>query len=233
MTVSTPLPALAPARRSENVDNPISGSGRLGDGSLSITNDALGTIDATGSSHQLIIDTGGSFFTNDGVLEATGPAGMLIQNTTVTDDRIVEVSGSSSLQVDGAFTFTNTFAASIEVDNSASFSATNLVNDNLVTVNDQGSFTVVNNLTNGDPTLLDLGIISMNSSGTLTSENINNTFFGEIEVNSGEFIDGNMTTAGFLDVFGVAAVHSGNMTNSGDITINNSASDLQHHATRQ
>ena len=58
----------------ENVDNTISGSGLLGDGSLAITNDALGTIDATGSSHQLIIDTGGSFFTNDGVVEATGPA---------------------------------------------------------------------------------------------------------------------------------------------------------------
>ena len=99
---------------------------------------------------------------------------MLIQNTTVTNNRLMEVSGSSTLKVDGSVN--NTFAATIEVDNSASFSATAVVNDNFVKINDQGSFTAVDNLTNGDPTLLDLGVITINSTGTVTSQTITNTF---------------------------------------------------------
>ena len=208
----------------ENVDNTISGSGLLGDGLLAITNDAHGTIDATG---QLVIDTGVSFLTNDGVVEATGSAADLLiqnaaQNTTVINNKLMEVSGNSALQVDGSVN--NTFAATIEVDNSASFSATDVVNDNFVNINDQGSFTVVDNLTNGDPTLLDLGVVTIDGTGKVTSQNIDNTSFGEIEVNSGELVvDGTIKTAGFLDVFNVAVVQSDDMDNSGDVTINNSA----------
>ena len=63
------------------------------------------------------------------------------------------------------------------MDNSASFSATDVVNDNFVNINDQGSFTVVDNLTNGDPTMLDLGVVTIDGTGKVTSQNIDEYFF--------------------------------------------------------
>jgi hypothetical protein len=58
-----------------NVDNVIEGAGRIGNGSLTLTNS--GTITATGS-HALIIDTGANTIANSGVLGATGQGGLYI-----------------------------------------------------------------------------------------------------------------------------------------------------------
>lgn len=67
----------------ENVNNTISGAGAIGDGTsdLTLTNDANGIINATGT---LTIDTGNNAITNAGTLEATGPAGDLIVASAVT-----------------------------------------------------------------------------------------------------------------------------------------------------
>ena len=66
-----------------NVDNTISGSGQLGGGQLTLINDLHGTIDATGPDAPLIIDTQGNVVINDGALEATGLAVLVIADTTV------------------------------------------------------------------------------------------------------------------------------------------------------
>ena len=66
-----------------NIDNTISGSGQLGGGQLTLVNDQLGTIDATGPDAPLIIDTQGNVVVNDGTLEATGLAVLVIADTTV------------------------------------------------------------------------------------------------------------------------------------------------------
>jgi hypothetical protein len=68
-----------------NFDNTISGAGALGAGQLTLVNDAAGIIEATGSSHQLILNTGASVVTNAGLIEATGTAGLSIVGTTVND----------------------------------------------------------------------------------------------------------------------------------------------------
>jgi VCBS repeat-containing protein len=68
-----------------NVDNTISGAGQLGVGQLTLVNDADGVIDATGTSNQLFLYTGGETITNDGLVETTGAAGLTVQFTTLND----------------------------------------------------------------------------------------------------------------------------------------------------
>jgi hypothetical protein len=62
-----------------NVDNTISGAGQLGQGQLTLHNEAGGTIDATGA-NALVIDTGANAAVNAGMLEASGASGLVIDN---------------------------------------------------------------------------------------------------------------------------------------------------------
>src|SRR5262249_14305218 len=61
-----------------NVDNVISGAGRIGGGQLTLIN--AGTIDANGT-HALVIDTGAMTVTNTGLLEASGSGGLVIDSS--------------------------------------------------------------------------------------------------------------------------------------------------------
>ena len=84
----------------DNVDNTISGSGQLGDGQLTLINGQpgglTGTIDASDDDAPLVIDTQGVTFTNYGTLEATGAAGLVIEDTTVdsTGGGFVSIAGA-------------------------------------------------------------------------------------------------------------------------------------------
>jgi hypothetical protein len=56
-----------------NVDNTITGAGQLGDGQLSLVNDAAGIINGSATNNPITVDTGASgLFTNAGTVEATG-----------------------------------------------------------------------------------------------------------------------------------------------------------------
>ncbi|MEO7025947.1 MAG: hypothetical protein ABI056_00160, partial [Caulobacteraceae bacterium] len=83
-----------------NFDNTISGSGALGNGRLTLINDAKGVIDA--NSGVLTLNTSGEAVTNTGLIEATNGATLTIQNTAVDDSgggTITAASGSTvSLQ---------------------------------------------------------------------------------------------------------------------------------------
>jgi hypothetical protein len=108
-----------------NVDNTISGAGRLGKGQMTLVNTA--TIIATGSS-ALVIDTGANAVINSGTLEAIGSGGLEIHgdvqnsgllwanggNLTVTGG----VSGDGSARIDGTATMElgAAFAESITFD---------------------------------------------------------------------------------------------------------------------
>jgi hypothetical protein len=81
-----------------NVDNTISGAGRLGGKELTITNQALGVIDAGGTTNRLVINTGSSAIENAGLIEATGAAGGQVKSAVVNDGTL-EANG-------GALTFT-------------------------------------------------------------------------------------------------------------------------------
>ncbi len=78
-----------------NVDNTISGAGTIGDTAdtlFTLINEQGGTIDATGTTNALIIDndsqeSGNTFpanaVINTGTIEATGKAGLTIENSTI------------------------------------------------------------------------------------------------------------------------------------------------------
>jgi hypothetical protein len=65
-----------------NVDNTISGSGLIGEGSTTIINESAGVIDADGKAG-ITLNTAGAVLTNDGLIEATGPGTLTVVNTTI------------------------------------------------------------------------------------------------------------------------------------------------------
>ncbi len=82
-----------------NLDNIISGAGRLGDGAMTLSN--AGVIDATGV-NPLIIDTGSNSIANSGTIEASGAGGLVIKGAVVNSGTLSADGGN--LTVDGAVT---------------------------------------------------------------------------------------------------------------------------------
>ena len=85
------------ATKLTNVDNVISGAGQLGAGQLTLFNNAAGVIDATGTSHALIIDTGANVVTNAGLIEATASAGLSISSAIANSGTILANGGNVTL----------------------------------------------------------------------------------------------------------------------------------------
>jgi hypothetical protein len=77
-----------------NVDNTIEGAGQIGDGPLSIDNEAGGTIDATGG-NALIVQSGNN--TNAGLMEAAGPGGLLLRSASITGPGTIAATGTNSV----------------------------------------------------------------------------------------------------------------------------------------
>jgi hypothetical protein len=90
-----------------NVDNTISGAGQigLGDGNLTLVNEAHGTVDANAAGGTLIVDTGHTV-TNAGLLEASNGGTLLIEDA-------VNGSGSGCAVINGG---TLDFGASSNVN---------------------------------------------------------------------------------------------------------------------
>jgi large repetitive protein len=94
-----------------NVDNTISGAGRLGAGELNLVNG--GTINANGTS-ALVIDTGSNTVTNNGVLEATGTGGLIVNSAVANSGSLLadnanltlngDVTGSGTATISGSAT---------------------------------------------------------------------------------------------------------------------------------
>ncbi len=123
-----------------NVDNTISGAGRLGDGQMTLVND--GTIDATGT-NALVLDTGTNIITNSGTLEATGTGGLIVNsavdnsgslsanggnltlNGAVTGNGTATISGAATLEFGAASAEATSFAAgatgTLKLDQSSGF----------------------------------------------------------------------------------------------------------------
>jgi hypothetical protein len=77
-----------------NVNNLIQGAGLIGNGTLTLDNQAAGTIDATGG-NRLVIQLAGAL-TNEGKLEATGGNGLQITGgTTITNTGTILASGAN------------------------------------------------------------------------------------------------------------------------------------------
>ena len=82
-----------------NLDNIISGAGRIGDDAMTLSN--AGVIDATGV-NPLIIDTGSNSIANSGTIEATGAGGLVIDGAVVNSGTLRADGGT--LTIDGAVT---------------------------------------------------------------------------------------------------------------------------------
>jgi hypothetical protein len=67
-----------------NVDNTISGGGQLGNGQLTLVNDASGVIDGSG----LILDTGSNTIVNQGLIE--GSVGTLTVHSTMNNAGLID-----------------------------------------------------------------------------------------------------------------------------------------------
>jgi hypothetical protein len=124
-----------------NVDNTISGAGQLGDGQMTLVNEA--SIIATGS-NALVIDTGANTIVNSGTLEATGSGGLVVHSGVASDGVLwanggnvtldgdvsgsgsARISGTASLEIGGAFNerivFDDGAAGTLKLDHSADFS---------------------------------------------------------------------------------------------------------------
>ncbi len=92
-----------------NVDNTISGSGQIGigDGMLTLVNQAQGTIEANGPGGELTIDTGNAI-SNHGLLEATNGGALLIDDP---------VNGGSAVIAGGTLDFAAPTSANVIFDN--------------------------------------------------------------------------------------------------------------------
>jgi hypothetical protein len=92
-----------------NVDNKIEGAGQLGDGSMTLINQAKGVIDADGTA-ALFINTGANTVANAGTIEAVGAGGATIKSA-VANSGVLEAAGGV-LTADAAVTGTGTAAIS-------------------------------------------------------------------------------------------------------------------------
>ena len=84
-----------------NVNNTITGSGELGNGEMSLINEAKGVIDATSSLSfpSLILDTTGNDVSNAGLIEATAGGVLEIHFTTIDNAStgLIQASGANSI----------------------------------------------------------------------------------------------------------------------------------------
>jgi hypothetical protein len=78
------IDANAVADTLSNVSDTISGSGQIGNGGMGFANGAAGVVNATGTAAGLLLNFGAGTASNAGLFEATGPAGMTIRGSTIT-----------------------------------------------------------------------------------------------------------------------------------------------------
>jgi hypothetical protein len=89
----------APAGKLDNIDNTIRGYGEvgIGDGSLTVTNEAKGTIDATAGGSALVLNTGSIALVNHGLLEATSGGTLDLRGSIVSTGATLSAAGGIAL----------------------------------------------------------------------------------------------------------------------------------------
>jgi hypothetical protein len=201
----------------DNVNNTISGSGRLGTGyrSLVFVNGAKGVVDATGSANALVINTNGEVLTNQGTLEATGTSslapGLVISQTVVNNaggliqgvglGGLVDLSGSSiqggTLATVGAGLIQTTDNASLDgitngvINNTGLFAIQNNATLTLYgTINNTG--TIQDNATvNNSDLVIGSQITTLEGAGTVQlSDSNTNRVYGNTLDNVNNVIEG-------------------------------------------
>ena len=160
-----------------NVDNTIEGSGQLGDGQLTLINQAV--IDATGAANALVLNA--NLTTNPGLIEATGTAGLLIESTVDNAGGLIEAVGTSTVTLQAGDdvvggTITTTGAGLVELINSnigtLDGSAGPLTNAGVLQVDDNATLEIVGTIHNTGTIALASGggdLTSLEAVGTTTT----------------------------------------------------------------
>jgi hypothetical protein len=134
----------------------IQGAGQIGTGQLTLVNS--GTINANQTGASLIINTG-SGFTNTGLVEAIGSAGLVLEATTVTN-------AGGTLSASGA--------GAVYLESGTTINGGTL----------KGTFYVPNAATFGSPLNNSAGVVMVEDSAVLTLKNGNYSQLGNVQLNS-------------------------------------------------
>ena len=201
-----------------NQTNTIEGSGALGDGQLTFINDA--TVDATGSSAGLYLNTGGEAATNNGLMEATGPAGFIIQGTNVANaNGTISANGGDVYLQQGRVTgglieSTTGFATVVTggqtgtLDGSTAAGA--VTNKGAVAIYNTGTLNLLGSIVNdgsineesvgnGTAIIVDSSKVTLTGSGTIVmSDNGNNEFYGATASDELDNVNNTISGAGAL-----------------------------------
>ncbi len=198
-----------------NVNNTISGAGHIGNGQMTLVNQAAGVINAVGV-NTLTINTGGQTATNLGLIEATGTGGLFIQSTTVANaGAIIRANTGSLVTLNNADIAGGTLATqgtggfatsgSAELDGTGStvtLAGPLLVLDGNVlylagAIANGGTITLAGT---GDTTELQLAAnTTLSGGGRITlSDNSNNYIFGQGSTTSLNNVDNTLSGSGHL-----------------------------------
>lgn len=160
-----------------NVDNTIIGSGELGNGEMTLINEAKGVIDATHSFSfpSMILDTG-SDVANAGLIEATAGGVLSIDFSTIDNapTGMIEATGTNSAVIVDASgvvggTLTSTNGGAIEIAGDSTFDGSTptapITDTGSVSVLDESTLTLLGTIDNN-------GTITLDSTGDLTQLSI-------------------------------------------------------------
>ncbi len=205
----------------DNVNNTIAGSGQLGDGALTLINEAKGLIDATGAGARLYLNTGSTVTTNSGLIEDTGTAGLQI-NSAVNNGSsgVILASGAGAfVALDNGGTIAGgTLATSngglnlVEYGNIATLDGTAhaVTNSGTFYVTNNASLSVLGTLINtgavdllstNATTELTIGTptVTLTGGGAVTlSDNGNNYIFGSVAADVLDNVNNTISGAGQL-----------------------------------
>ena len=215
-----------------NVNNTISGGGQLGDGELTLVNQASGVIDANTASNALVLNTGSVAVTNAGLIEATGTAGLNITGTAVNDSSggVIQAANSvvrlTSADLIGGTLKTSSSGAFVTQDRGS------LLDGTTSTVNNQGVMDVSNNTSLSiQGTINNTGSINLQSVGNgtdlvVTASNATLTGGGVVVLsdNGNNFIVGSAAASTLTNVNNT--ISGAGQLGDGQLTLVNQASGI-------
>ncbi len=164
-----------------NVNNTIQGDGAIGNGGLTLVNQASGIIDANSAGSPLTLNGSGGI-TNAGLMKATGSGVLQIQSVVTNTGNITASGGSATVQVSNTITggtLNTTGGGTMDTVSSATL--------NGVTISSGSTYTASNNATTA---LL----------GTITNN-------GTIQLNGGSGANGLLNIAGNVTLQGGGIVN--------------------------
>jgi hypothetical protein len=205
-----------------NVDNTISGAGQLGNGQLTLVNEAAGVIDAIGG-NALTINTSGETLTNAGLIESSnGGGGLYVVNTAIANTGTLAPNANSLLVLQGSTVVDSSGGGTVEATAAGSqirLAGATIRNGTLTigaggTLSSTGGGTIDNanfsnagNVAVGNNTTLTLGGMLANT-GTLALQSVGNGTFLLIDGNNLTLQGGGQMTLSDNSqnyVYGVAA----------------------------